>query len=395
MRIGQTIYLDHQATTPTDERVLKAMLPYFDKEFGNPHSTDHIMGWNAAKVVHESAAKVAYLIGADPDEIVFTSGATEANNLSLLGLARSNKNRKRTRILVADTEHKSVLACASAIREQLGYNVQRIPVNRDGTIEVATLESLLTEDVLLVSIALVNGEIGTIQNVKAMSELCKQRDTLLHCDAAQAFGINELSDLSEFADLISLSGHKMYGPKGIGALFIRHSLQAHIEPLIYGGGQQRGMRSGTLSTPLCVGMGTAAELMLDKGIIKERFRVTALRNRFFNGLQNLEWQITLNGPSLEDRSPGNLNVRFVGISSQDILSRLQPKLAASTGSACTSGSPEPSYVLRAIGLSTYEASECIRFGLGRFTTERDVDDSVELIKSALEQYTQNSNTLLE
>jgi cysteine desulfurase len=382
MRIGQTIYLDYQATTPVDSQVLTAMSPYFGDAFGNPHSADHAMGWESARAVDDSAAVLAAWLGADADEIVFTSGATEANNLALLGLGRRAADGKRRRFLCSAIEHKSVLAAARALRDTLGFEVDLVPVDGEGRIILDELRGRLRDDVLLVSVILVNNEIGTVQNIAAIAEAVVSAGALLHCDAAQAPCAVDLRAAAQHVDLMSLSAHKMHGPKGIGALFVRRELQGRIEPLIYGGGQQRNLRSGTTPTPLCVGMAAAAKLLSGEAALHERTAIGKLRDRFLDGLKRLEFSIALNGPCA-DRHPGNVNVHFDGFSAQDILGTLQPFVAASTGSACTSGIPEPSHVLRAIGLSEEEASSSIRFAVGRGTTEADVDEAVDHVAKAL------------
>jgi cysteine desulfurase len=382
MRIGHTIYLDYQATTPVDSRVFAAMSPYFGEAFGNPHSADHAMGWESARAVDDSAAAVAALLGVDADEIVFTSGATEANNLALLGLGRRAADSKRRRILCSAVEHKSVLAAARALRDSLGFELDLVPVDCDGRVILDELRARLRDDVLLVSVMLVNNEIGTIQDIAAIAQAVDSAGAVLHCDAAQAPCAIDLRPAAQHVDLMSLSAHKMHGPKGIGALFARRELQDHIEPLIYGGGQQRNLRSGTTPTPLCVGMAAAARLLSGEAAINERVAISGLRDRFLDGLKRLEFATTVNGPT-ESRHPGNANVRFDGFSAQDILGTLQPFVAASTGSACTSGIPEPSHVLRAIGLSEEEASSSIRFAVGRGTTEADVDEAVDHVAKAL------------
>ena len=364
---SQTIYADYQATTPVDPRVMAAMEPYWRVSFGNPHSSDHVMGWNAAEAVANAAASVAALIGADDSEIVFTSGATEANNLAILGLARRTPLGRR-RILVSAIEHKSVLAAARALEEREGFTVELIPVDHDGFVRLDALDELLSDDVLLVSVMAVNNEIGTVQNISDIAELTRALNTLLHCDAAQAPCGMDVCDLVDSADLLSLSGHKMYGPKGIGALFVRHGLEDCLEPMIYGGEQQGGLRSGTVPVPLCVGMGSAAELLFGETGAEERQRIAQLRDAFIDGLPN----VILNGPNGTTRHPGNVNVRFPGTNAQDLLASMQPMLAASTGSACASGIPEPSHVLRAIGLSTEEADSSVRFSFGRFSSTIDV-----------------------
>lgn len=383
MRIEGTIYLDHQATTPLDARVFAAMTPYLEGSFANPHSADHALGWQAAKAVDEAAAKIAALIGADPDEIVFTSSATESNNLALLGLGRRAAGGKRRRILVSAIEHKCVLAASRALGAQCGYAVELLPVDRVGGVDLAALEEMLDENVLLVSVLAVNNEIGTIQDVRHIADLVHKYGAYFHCDAAQAPCAIDLEDTGSFCDLLSLSGHKMYGPKGIGALFIRRELHERIEPLIYGGGQQQGLRSGTVPVPLCVGMSAAAELLFGDTAHEERALIRSRRDRFVQGLEGLPWPIGLNGPEGARRHPGNASVRFSGFAAHDILGALQPRIAASTGSACTSGIPEPSHVLRAIGLPEEEAESSIRFSIGRGTTDADVDEAVGVIAETL------------
>ena len=383
MSPSKTIYADYQATTPVDPRVLGKMAPHWTERFGNPHSSDHIVGWKAAEVVRESASAVAELIGADPDEIVFTSGATEANNLALFGLARRAPAGRR-RILVSAIEHKCVLAAARALEEREGFTVEIIPVDREGFVDSEALEGMLDESVLVASIMAVNNEIGTIQDIPGIASVLARDGILFHCDAAQAPCAMEVSELAEHADLISLSGHKLYGPQGIGALYIRRDLQERIEPLIYGGGQQDGLRSGTVPVPLCVGMSTAAGILNTNEGSEERGRVAKHRDRFIEMFQNSPFPMAINGPTSNCRHPGNVNIQFRGFSAQDILGSLQPWLAASTGAACTSGIPEPSHVLRAIGLSEAEADSSIRFSFGRFTTHDEVDRAACLVINGLE-----------
>ena len=383
MRISETIYLDHQATTPVDQQVLDRMLPYFRDSFGNPHSADHTLGWKSSLAVEQAAAQVAALIGADPDEIIFTSGATEANNMALLGLARRVRPlSSRRRFILSEIEHKCVLAAGRAISDQQALPVEHLPVDREGRALLASLEDAL-DDVLAVSIMAVNNEIGTIQDMQKIYELVRNAGAIFHCDAAQAPISMNLRGIAEHVDLLSLSAHKMYGPKGIGALYVRRELQDRLEPLIYGGGQQNGLRSGTVPTALCVGMGAAAELLSSDDARQKRAFLRQRRDRFLKQLAGLPWSIRLNGPSGESRHPGNANICFEGFFAQDILQVLQPHLAASTGSACTSGIPEPSHVLKAIGLSPEDAVASIRFSLGFDTTDADIDDAVNLIDNAL------------
>ena len=383
MKIGKTLYFDHQATTPGDARVLAAMTPYFVESFGNPHSSDHSLGWESASAVEKSAASVARLVGADADEITFTSGATESNNLALLGLGRRAAGGKRHRILVSAIEHKCVLAAARVLQEQFGFSVELIPVDAEGFVKIAALEEVLSDDVLAVSIMAVNNEIGTIQDIGRISELVRGCRAVFHCDAAQAPLAMNMRSLASQTDMLSLSAHKMYGPKGIGAIYISHELQDQIEPLIYGGGQQNGLRSGTVPVPLCVGLGAAADILAVADAEEKRAQLCCRRDTFVDKLKRLPWPIALNGPQGQAHHPGNANIRFAEFAADDILSALQPHLAASTGSACTSGIPEPSHVLRAIGLSGEEAESSIRFSLGFDTTDADLEEAVRLIAEAL------------
>lgn len=383
MRIGKTIYLDHQATTPVNAGVLAEMAPYFTESFGNPHSSDHSLGWESMRAVENATARIARLIGADADEIIFTSGATESNNLALLGFSRRAAGSKRRRILISSIEHKSVLAIGHTLQYQFGYTVERIPVDREGRIVLSVLKEALDDDVLVVSIMAVNNEIGTIQDIGQISEVVRQTGAVFHCDAAQAPIAMNMRSIAQYADLISLSSHKMYGPKGIGVLYIRRELQNRIEPLIYGGGQQNGLRSGTIPAPLCVGMGAAADILAANSSESEREALRRRCDAFVERVTGLPWQIALNGPTGQNRHPGNANIRFTNFSAHDILSALQPYLAASMGSACTSGIPEPSHVLKAIGLNGDEAESSVRFSLGFGTSDEDIEEAVRLLEEAL------------
>lgn len=363
------------------------MMPYFAESFGNPHSVDHSIGWQAAQAVDEAASHVARLIGADADEIVFTSGATEANNLALLGLGRHEAQSKRKRILISAVEHKCVLEIGRILQKHLGYCIEYLPVDSAGFVDLDSLKSVLADDVLAVSIMAVNNEIGTIQDIPKLSEIIKSYGVLFHCDAAQAPCAIDLRHYSQFVDLLSISGHKMYGPQGVGALFIRRDIQDRIEPLFYGGGQQRNIRSGTVPVPLCVGMGVAAALYERDDAERERALLRQRTEEFVRKVKSLSWPISLNGPESARRHPGNANIRFGGFDAHDILGAFQPHLAASTGSACTSGIPEPSHVLRAIGLSSDEAESSIRFSIGRGTMDADLEEATELIDQNLSKLT--------
>jgi cysteine desulfurase len=359
------------------------MAPYLRDEFGNPHSVDHIMGWVAAQAVESAAAKVAALIGADPDEIIFTSGATEANNLALLGLARRASGGKRRRILMSAIEHKSVLDVGRVMEKQLGYQVELLKVDGMGRVSMPEFEYALDNNVLAISVMAVNNEIGTIQNIRKISELAHGVGAIFHTDAAQAPCAMDMQSISQDVDLLSMSSHKMYGPKGIGALFARRELHTKIEPIIYGGGQQNNLRSGTLPGALCVGMGKAAELITSVSAEGERELLRQRRDYFLKKLRRSPCPFRVNGPEYSERHPGNLNVRFPGLSARNILGNLQPRLAASTGSACTTGLLEPSHVLNAIGLSDLQAESSIRFSFGRETTEDDVDEAVNILGQTL------------
>lgn len=383
MKNNETIYLDHQATTPVNARVLADMLPYFAESFGNPHSADHYVGWSSAQAVEEAAAHVAHLIGADSNEIIFTSGATESNNMALLGLGRRAVEGERKRILISTVEHKCVLSVAQVLKYELGYTVEFIPVDSEGHVVISALENALDDDVLVVSIMAVNNEIGTIQDISRISQVIQNSGAIFHCDAAQAPNAIDLHSISGFVDLLSLSSHKMYGPQGVGALFVQRLLHDQIEPLIYGGGQQGGLRSGTVPVPLCVGMGSAATICAAVEAGKARDEVRRQRDRFVDNLKLLPWPIVLNGPQGRNRHPGNANIRFDGFLAHDILGTLQPRLAASTGSACSSGSPESSHVLKAIGLASDEAEASIRFSIGLGTDDADLEEAVSLIDKAL------------
>lgn len=380
-----TIYADYQATTPVDSRVVEAMAPYWNGQFGNPHSSDHAVGWNAAKVVSSAAEDVAILLGADADEVIFTSGATEANNLALFGLAE-RAPAGRNRILVSPIEHKCVLAATQALAERKGLVIESIPVFETGDIDLLALAATLDDSVLAVSVMAVNNEIGTIQNFKDIAAETKRRSILFHCDAAQApCAINNMHNISDFADLASLSAHKIYGPQGIGALYVRREVQDELEPMIHGGGQQNGLRSGTVPVALCAGMAAASEIMDSDDAVTERKQVACLRDEFLQLLEDSEFPVVVNGPVRERRHPGNANVQFPGFDAHDLLSALQPEIAASTGAACTSGVPEPSHVLDAVGLNESEAASSVRFSFGRFTTQEDVERAAALIIKTLER----------
>jgi len=377
-RPATPIYLDYQATTPTDPRVVDAMLPYFTQKFGNPHSRNHHFGWEAEEAVEKAREQVASIIGADPREIIFTSGATESNNLALKGVMRFHKDRKN-HLITCVTEHKCVLDSARHL-EMEGVEVTYLPVQQNGLVDLAALEAAITPKTALVSIMAVNNEIGVIQPLAEIGALCRSRGVYFHTDAAQAVGKIPLDVEAMKIDLMSISAHKIYGPKGIGTLYVRRKPRVRLEALIHGGGQERGMRSGTLATPLCVGLGEACAIA-QKEMPEETKRLEALRDRLYRGITAKLPDVFLNGDP-ERRIPGNLNLSFAYVEGEGLMMGIKD-LSVSSGSACTSASLEPSYVLRALGVEEELAHTSIRFGLGRFTTTDEVDLAVEQVVSAV------------
>lgn len=366
------IYLDYQATTPLDPDVRAAMLPFLEERFGNPHS-EHALGWNAAEAVDDARRAVAALIGAAPGEIILTAGATEANNLSLIGAAQRTKRRH---ILVSAIEHKCVLMPAAAISEQ-GFEVETIPVTLDGVVDLEKLALLIRPDTAVVSVMAANNEIGTLQPLAEVGTLCAEVGALFHTDAAQLAGKQPIDVIALGIDLLSLSAHKFYGPKGIGALYISGNARSHIAPIIHGGGQQDGMRAGTLAPMLCAGLAAAAEKALSEQASDE-VHAQALKRRLLSRLRETVPGIQVNGSEARSLS-GCLNIRIPGIDAHGLLMMLQAELAASVGSACNAGLIESSYVLSAIGLSPEEARASLRLGFGRFTTIDEIDQAAALI----------------
>jgi cysteine desulfurase len=371
-RNDQPIYLDYQATTPMDPRVLEAMMPYFTYKFGNPHSRSHSYGWEAEEGVEKARGQVAKLIGADEKEVIFTSGATESNNLAIRGVAEFYKDRKN-HIVTTVTEHKCVLDTCRHL-EQQGFEVTYLPVQKNGLIDLDVLRAAVTDKTVVVSIMAVNNEIGVIQPLAEIGKICREKKAFFHTDAAQAAGKIPLDVEAMNIDLMSISGHKIYGPKGIGALYVRRKPRVRLVPLIVGGGQERGFRSGTLPTPLCVGLGEAAEIAM-KEMDAESKRLAKLQARMLKGLNAKLTDIHVNG-DLEHRIPGNLNIGFAYVEGESLMMGIKG-LSVSSGSACTSASLEPSYVLRALGVEEDMAHTSLRIGLGRFTTEQEVDTAVD------------------
>lgn len=374
------VFMDNHSTTPVDPRVLEAMLPYFTEHFGNAASRNHVFGWTAEAAVEQARSQVAALIGGDGKEIVFTSGATEANNLAIKGVASFYK-RQGNHIITVETEHKAVLDTVKRLTRE-GFEVTVLRPARDGLITPAQVTEAMTDQTILVSVMYANNEIGVVQPIEAIGAAIKAKNpkTLFHSDAVQAAGKVPVDVERAKLDLVSLTAHKMYGPKGIGALWVRRKPRVRIDPMIDGGGHERGMRSGTLPVPLIVGFGKAAEVALAE-MPTEAIRLRALRDRLYRGLTQRLTETYVNG-SLTERLPGNLNISFAFVEGESLLMALK-NIAVSSGSACTSASLEPSYVLRALGIGDELAHTSIRFGLGRFSTEAEVDYAIELVTHAV------------
>jgi cysteine desulfurase len=369
LRPNRPVYLDNQATTACDPRVVSAMLPYFTDLFGNPHSAEHQMGRTAEAAVETARGQVAALIGAAVNEIIFTSGATESNNIAIKGAARFARRHgnPRRRVITVATEHKCVLESVADLAED-GFEPVFLPVASDGRLDLHALEAALSDSTLLVSVMAVNNETGVIQDIAAIGALARAAGALMHCDAAQAVGKIPV-DVGD-VDLLSISGHKLYGPKGVGALYVRRRPRARLDPLFSGGGQERGLRSGTLPTPLLVGLGEACRLA-GLEFSDDAARSLALRNRLLASLMAAIPGLQVNG-SLQHRIPGNLNLTFPDSSAARLMQAV-PALCVSTGSACASAAIEPSYVLRAMGLDANAASRTLRLAIGRFTSAADID----------------------
>jgi cysteine desulfurase len=369
------IYMDYSATTPVDPRVADKMIPFLREQFGNPASRSHMYGWSAEGAVEEARGHVAALVGADPREIIWTSGATESNNLALKGAAHFYKTKGK-HIITVKTEHKAVLDTVREL-ERVGFEATYLEPQDNGLITIEQLEAAIRPDTILVSVMLVNNEIGVIQPIDAIGELCRSKGIIFHCDAAQATGKVHIDLATTKCDLMTFTAHKTYGPKGVGALYVRRKPRIRLEAQMHGGGHERGLRSGTLPTHQIVGMGEAFRLAKEE-MDAELVRVKALRDRLANGLMEIE-EVYING-DMEHRVPHNLNVSFNYVEGESLIMAIKD-IAVSSGSACTSASLEPSYVLRALGRSDELAHSSIRFTIGRFTTEEDIDFAVELLKS--------------
>ena len=371
------IYLDYSATTPIDPRVAEKMIPFLTEKFGNPASRSHSYGWEAEEAVENARAEVARLLNADPKEIIWTSGATESDNLAIKGAAHFYQSRGK-HLITVKTEHKAVLdTCRELERE--GFEVTYLPVQENGLIDLEVFKAAIRPDTIVVSVMFVNNEIGVIQDIPAIGEICREKGIIFHVDATQAPGKVRI-DLNELkVDLMSLSAHKVYGPKGIGALYVRRKPRVRLEAQMHGGGHERGFRSGTLATHQIVGMGEAFRIAREE-MDEEQARIARLRDRMWNGIKDME-EVYING-DLEHRVPNNLNVSFNFVEGESLIMAIK-ELAVSSGSACTSASLEPSYVLRALGRNDELAHSSIRFTLGRFTTEEEIDFAVRLLNDKI------------
>ncbi|MEY3883337.1 MAG: hypothetical protein RLZZ379_615 [Pseudomonadota bacterium] len=375
----QPIYLDYSATTPVDPRVAAKMIPYISEHFGNPASRSHPYGWTAEKAVENAREEVAKLVGADPREIVWTSGATESNNLAIKGAANFY-SEKGKHIITITTEHKAVIDAVRELERQ-GFTATYLDPEPNGLIDLEKFKAAIRPDTVLASVMFVNNEIGVIQDITAIGNICRENSIIFHVDAAQATGKVEI-DLEKLpVDLMSFCAHKTYGPKGIGALYVRRKPRIRIEAQMHGGGHERGMRSGTLATHQIVGMGEAFKLAREEMVV-ENARIRKLRDKLLHGLETME-EVYVNG-DLEHRVPHNLNISFNYVEGESLIMAVKG-IAVSSGSACTSASLEPSYVLRALGRSDELAHSSIRFSIGRFTTEEDIDYTINLMKSKIDK----------
>jgi cysteine desulfurase len=377
---NQPVYLDNQATTRCDPRVVQAMLPFFSEDYGNPHSVEHVMGRKAEEAVESARAQVAILLGADEKEIIFTSGATEANNIAIKGAARfaAGTDDSRRRVITVATEHKCVLEAVADLAAE-GFEPVVLPVRADGLLDPDELRHALSTPTLLVSVMAVNNETGVVQDIAGLATIAKQAGALFHTDLAQAVGKIPVALNSWKVDLASISGHKLYGPKGVGALYVRRRPRVRLTPLFSGGGQERGLRSGTLPTPLIVGLGAACDLAAAE-MGAEAERIADLRRRLLDRLSGDIPDLRING-SLQARIAGNLNLTFPSATAIALMQAM-PDLCVSTGSACSSAEVEPSYVLRAMGLSDQAAASTLRIGIGRFTSAADIDYAAAALAAA-------------
>lgn len=372
------IYLDYQSTTPMDPRVVDLMTKIMKEDFGNPHSRTHAFGWKSEELVEIARRQVADLIGADAKEIFFTSGATESNNIAIKGVARFYQASGKNHIITVGTEHKCVINSARDLEAE-GFTSTFLKVDEKGLVNLKELEEAITDKTAIVSVMTINNEIGAIQPIKEIGEICRKKKVFFHTDAAQAFGKIPLDVNEANIDLMSISGHKIYGPKGVGAIFIRRKPRVRIKPIFSGGGQERGIRSGTVPTFLVAGLGKAAQIAKDE-MQKDHEHIKKLSHKLYEGIQKVT-HVYLNGPDINDedrRYIGNLNLSFAGIEGESMIMAIKD-LAVSSGSACTSSSLEPSYVLHSIGVGDELAHTSIRFGIGRFTTEEEIDYAIKIV----------------
>ncbi len=384
MTVKLPIYLDYQSTTPMDPRVIDVMEKCMREDFGNPHSRTHSFGWKSEELVEIARKQIADLIGANPKEIFFTSGATESNNIAIKGVSRFYKNSGKNHIITIATEHKCVINSARDLESE-GFETTFLPVEKDGMLDLNKLEEAITDKTSIVSIMTINNEIGTIQPIKEIGEICRKKGVFFHTDAAQAFGKIPLNVDETKIDLMSISGHKIYGPKGIGAIYIRRKPRVRIKSIFSGGGQERGIRSGTVPTFLAVGLGKAAEIAQNE-MEKDHAHISKLSKKLYDGIMKAS-HIYINGPDINDESKryvGNINLSFAGIEGESMIMAIKD-LAVSSGSACTSSSLEPSYILHALGVEDDLAHTSIRFGIGRFTTEEEIDYAIETLNSKVDK----------
>ena len=377
MTVKTPVYLDYAATTPVDKRVAEKMIPYLTETFGNPASNSHAFGWEAEEAVEKARADIAALINADPKEIIFTSGATESDNLAIKGAANFYKTKGK-HLITVKTEHKAVLDTMRELERQ-GFEVTYLGVQENGLIDLEELKAAIRDDTILISIMWVNNEIGVVQDIPAIGEICRERKIIFHVDAAQACGKVPVDVEAAKIDLLSMSGHKVYGPKGIGALYVRRKPRVRLEAQMHGGGHERGFRSGTLPTHQIVGMGEAFRIAKEE-LEQDMAHYRKLRDIFLKGIEGIE-EVYING-DLEHRAPNNLNVSFNFVEGESLIMAVK-ELAVSSGSACTSASLEPSYVLRALGRNDELAHSSLRITFGRMTTEEEVQFAAELIKSKI------------
>lgn len=377
MTVKTPVYLDYAATTPVDRRVAEKMIPYLTETFGNPASNSHAFGWEAEEAVEKARADIAALINADPKEIIFTSGATESDNLAIKGTANFYKTKGK-HLITVKTEHKAVLDTMRELERQ-GFEVTYLGVQENGLIDLEELKAAIRDDTILISVMWVNNEIGVVQDIPAIGEICRERKIIFHVDAAQACGKVPVDVEAAKVDLLSMSGHKVYGPKGIGALYVRRKPRVRLEAQMHGGGHERGFRSGTLPTHQIVGMGEAFRIAKEE-LAQDTAHYRKLRDIFLKGIEGIE-EVYING-DLEHRAPNNLNVSFNFVEGESLIMAVK-ELAVSSGSACTSASLEPSYVLRALGRNDELAHSSLRITFGRMTTEEEVQFAAELIKSKI------------